>query len=98
MTERRKYTDEFKIEAAELVLSSGRPIAQVAADIGVNDGTLGKWVRKYRLAHPDHFPSGGDKAPVAWEEHQKALAQVAELRKEVEFLGKVSAFFAQRQR
>lgn len=97
MTERRKYTDKFKDDAAELVLSSGRPIAQVAVDIGVNEGTLGNWVRKYREEHPDRF-AGEEKAPVSWEEHQKALAQVAELRQEVEFLGKVSAFFAQKQR
>lgn len=97
MTDRRKYTDKFKVEASELVLSSGRPIAQVAVDIGVNEGTLGNWVRKYREEHPDRF-AGEEKAPVSWEEHQRALAQVAELRQEVEFLGKVSAFFAQKQR
>ncbi|MBD7996460.1 transposase [Arthrobacter sp. Sa2CUA1] len=39
----------------ELVISSGRPIARVAPDIGVNEGTLGTWVRKYRQEHPDRF-------------------------------------------
>ncbi|WP_125614104.1 transposase [Specibacter cremeus] len=39
----RKYTEKFKGEDVQLVITSGRPIAQVAVDIGVNDGTLGNW-------------------------------------------------------
>ncbi|QHK21145.1 transposase [Pseudarthrobacter psychrotolerans] len=35
MSSRRKYSSEFKAEAIELVISSGRPVIQVAADIGV---------------------------------------------------------------
>ncbi|XAS69441.1 hypothetical protein V3C33_09425 [Micrococcaceae bacterium Sec5.7] len=33
MTDRRKYTQRFRDEAVELVISSGRPIAQVCVDI-----------------------------------------------------------------
>ena len=45
MSNRRKFSAEFKAEAVELVISSGRPVVQVSADIGVNEGTLGNWVR-----------------------------------------------------
>ena len=48
MTERKKYSQKYKDDAAELVFSSGRPIAQVCTDIGVNEGTLGNWVRQYQ--------------------------------------------------
>ncbi|WP_194928841.1 transposase [Pseudactinotalea sp. HY158] len=41
---RKKYTDSFKSEAVELVVTSGRPIAEIARDLGVNEGTLGNWV------------------------------------------------------
>ncbi|MGH3306037.1 MAG: transposase, partial [Streptosporangiaceae bacterium] len=30
----RKYTQEYKAEAVELVVSSGRPVAVVARDLG----------------------------------------------------------------
>jgi transposase len=40
MSNRRKFSAEFRAEAAELVVSSGRPIAQVAPEIGVVEGTL----------------------------------------------------------
>lgn len=41
---RRKYTDSYKAEAVELVASSGRPIAEIARELGINEGTLGNWV------------------------------------------------------
>lgn len=97
MTERKKYSQKYRDEAVELVVTSGRPIAQVAVDIGLNVGTLGNWVRRYRKEHPERFASQ-EKEPVSWEEHQEALAENAKLKQEIEFLGKVSAFFAAKQR
>ena len=41
---RRKYTQEYKAEAVELVVHSDRPIVEVARDLGINEGTLGNWV------------------------------------------------------
>ena len=41
---RRKYTPEFKSEAVRLVVDTSRPIAEVAREIGVHEGTLGNWV------------------------------------------------------
>ena len=40
---RTKYTQAYKDEAVELVVSSGRPIAEIARDRGINEGTLGNW-------------------------------------------------------
>jgi transposase len=42
-TERRKYTEEFKREAVRLMESSGKPIAELARDLGVNDNVLHRW-------------------------------------------------------
>lgn len=41
---RRKFTAEFKAEVVELMINSGRPVAEVARDLGINEGTLGNWV------------------------------------------------------
>lgn len=38
---RVKYTQEYKDEAVEMVVGSGRPIAEIARDLGINEGTLG---------------------------------------------------------
>ena len=40
-------TPEFKDEAVKMVIESSRPVAEVAREIQVNEGTLGNWVRKY---------------------------------------------------
>ena len=45
---RKKYTPEYRQEAARLVIESGRPIAYVAKEIGVAEGLLGKWVKLER--------------------------------------------------
>ena len=40
---RRKFTPEFKDEAVKMVIESSRPVAEVAREIQVNEGTLGNW-------------------------------------------------------
>ena len=45
---RKKYTQEYRQEAARLVIESGRPIAHVAKEIGVAEGLLGKLVKLER--------------------------------------------------
>jgi transposase-like protein len=49
---RRKFTPEFKDEAVKMVIESSRPVAEVAREIQVNEGTLGNWVHKYRSTTP----------------------------------------------
>lgn len=96
MSKREKYSDQFKADAVELVITSKRPVAQVAPELGVNEGTLGNWVRQWKDEHPE--ADRDDRGPVEWVRHEAALAQIAELKRENEFLGKVSAFFAAKQR
>ena len=38
---RRKYTPEFREQAARLVIETGRPVAHVAAEIGIGEPLLG---------------------------------------------------------
>jgi transposase len=44
-----KYSPEFRKDAVSLVLDEGRAIVDVAESLGVNDGTLGNWVRLERI-------------------------------------------------
>jgi transposase len=92
---RRKFSPEFKDEAVKMVIDSSRPIAEVAREIQVNEGTLGNWVNKYRVEHADEEPplSMSDRARLRELERENR-----ELKMKAEFLGKAAAFFAQEYR
>ncbi|CCK55000.1 transposase [Mycobacterium canetti] len=46
MEARRKFDVQFKEGAVRIVRETGKPIAQVARELGISDGTLGNWVRQ----------------------------------------------------
>jgi transposase len=41
---RRKFDREFQEGAVRIVRDTGKPIAQVARDLGINTGTPGNWL------------------------------------------------------
>lgn len=91
----KKYSVDFREQAVRLVLDSSRPIADVARETGVNEGTLSNWVRQYRVAHPVAEQPLTVSERVRLQELEK---EVRELRMKTEFLGKAAAFFAQEYR
>ena len=50
--ERKKYSLEFREQAVRRVIDGSRPVADVAREIKVNEGTLSNWVRVFRDQHP----------------------------------------------
>ena len=52
----RKFTPEFREEAARMVVETSRPIADVARELGINETSLGNWVRAYREKHASDEP------------------------------------------
>ena len=44
--QRRRFDSEFRAGAVRIVKETGRPVAHVARELGVNEGTLGNWVRR----------------------------------------------------
>jgi transposase len=69
---RRKFDRDFKEGAVRLVREAGRPIAQVARDLGIHDGTLANWVSADRRRR--------DEGDGALSEDERA--ELARLRKE----------------
>jgi len=93
MGRRAKYPPEFQQEAVELVVGSGRGIAEVARSLGINDGTLGNWVKVAR----DAKARAGDPEGLSESERvelQRLRKEVVELRTDREILRKAAAYFA----
>ena len=67
----RRFDADFKHGAVQLVFETGKPIAQVARELGIHDGTLGNWV------NADRRREGGDGVL-----SQDERAELARLRKE----------------
>ncbi len=88
---RRRFTDEYKTRAVDLVISDNRTIADVARSIGVHEMTLGKWVKKTKDEGPvtDRVLSEDERA-----ELERLRTENQRLRMEAEFAKKVATWFA----
>jgi transposase len=88
----RKYPPEFRDRAVELVRSTGRPVAQVARELGINTETLRVWVRQEEADRSERF----DRPTTEQNDEVKRLRKEnTELRRANEILKLASAFFAQ---
>jgi len=47
-SKQRTYTPEFREGAVRIVIETGRPIPEVAEELGVHSGTLHRWVSRWR--------------------------------------------------
>lgn len=92
---KRTFSPEFREEAVKLVIETSRPIAAVARELGIGEGTLGNWVAAYRRAHV------GEEPPLTISDRgrlRQLEREARELRMENEFLKKAAAYFARDHR
>ncbi len=92
---RRRFTLEFRIEAAHRVIDSDRSVAEVARDLSLAKETLAKWVREERR----RISAAAEKGEVPLTAAERAELTrlrklVAEQEKDLAFLGKAAAYFA----
>lgn len=87
----KKYPDELRARAVRLVFESGRPIAHVAADLGVHKEALRNWVRQEKADR-------GERTDLLTSEERERLKALErenrELRRANEILKAASAYFA----
>ena len=89
--QKAKYTAEFKEEAVRQVIDRGHSVVDVAKRLGIGDGLLYTWVKKFKAANE----------PVAIDDMKSMQAELnrlkAELRRTTEerdILKKAAAYFA----
>ncbi|MBG6185487.1 transposase [Arthrobacter sp. CAN_A214] len=88
---RREFTPEYKDEAVKLVINTGRPVATVARELGINEASLGRWVNTFKARN--------DTAETVVTESERAellrlRKENADLKLDRAFLKKASLFNA----
>ena len=92
-TPRRKFTKDFKLEAVKMVTEGGLSKAEVSRRLGVDQSSVGNWVKAFRTDGVVAFPGKGRLKPED-EERRRLERENRELRQEIEFLKKSAAYFA----
>ena len=89
---RRRFTDAFKSEAVRLTRESGRPVAQVARELGISDNVLYRW----RSEQQQVEAQGRTRQAVRAERDEltRLTRENETLRRERDFLRRAAAFFA----
>ena len=97
MRKRRRFTAEFKAEVVRLAAGSGKPVAQIARELGIRDQLLHKWKRQAGAqtpggngVNPDHFTQE--------EEIRRLRRDLLRVTEERDILKKATAFFANESR
>jgi transposase len=86
----RRYTPEFKRDAVALYETSGKSIAAVARELGMNDVTLGAWIHDQEKGRrtAESEETAADRAEAA-----RLRKQIKELEDEVEILKRFTAYW-----
>ena len=94
MTTRKKYSQEFKLDAVSLVLEQGYSRAAASRNLDVNPNLLGRWVKEYQEQDEGQAFRGNGKLTAEQEELKSLRAKVKRLEMEREILKKATVFFA----
>lgn len=85
----KRYTEEFKAEAAKQVIDLGRPVREVAERLGVSSYTLYEWVK---IRRKDPGQDLADRSLAA--ENRRLQAELKRVTEERDILKKAAAYFA----
>jgi len=91
MQKRRKYSQEYKQEAVQLVQQSNIPLAQVAKNLGINPNNLRRWGEEISAGGKTAFPGNGTPRDQELARLKRELQQV---KQERDFLKEAAAYFA----
>lgn len=93
---RREHSEEYKAEAVRLMRHSGKPVSQVARELGVNPSLLYRWESEQAQAQQVGTTRAGLKGERA--ELSRLRAENARLKQELDFLKEAAAYFARERK
>lgn len=91
MKTRRKYDEQFKRDAVNLLASSNKTLSQVASDLGIKYDLLSRWRKENNEAGKQAFVGNGKTRD---EEMSRLRKELAEAKLERDILKKAVAIFS----
>ena len=91
--DRKRYSREFKLEAVRQVNELGKPVTEIARELGISVHLLYRWRDEVQNEGKEAFPGKGHLGH-AQEELDKLRRENARLREERDILKKAAAYFA----
>lgn len=96
MTRKRKrYDRQFKIAAAQVVLSGDMTVRELSEELRIKNSTLRRWAQEYESMGEGAFPGNGSPKVNKDYEIVKLRKRIEELEQENELLKKFRAFLSQ---
>src|SRR5215472_2909224 len=87
------YTREFKEEAVRLAQTSGKPIPQVARELGISDISIHQWRKELAQHGKAAFPGSGHQTALE-EENRRLKRELERVQQERDILKKVVSIFS----
>ena len=94
----RKYSQEFKLEALELLKRGDKSAGQLERELGITPGLLLKWRSRYQVVEKDGQPAqiGPSDLEAAKAEIRRLQRELAHVEEEREILKKVVNIFSRK--
>lgn len=86
---RKRYPEEFKVEAVKQVVDRGHSVADVASRLGMTTHSLYAWIKKFGPDSTEHKAKADEAAEI--KRLKKELKRVTDER---DILKKAAAYFA----
>ena len=91
---RRRYTAEFKKEAARMILIDGTPVRELSEQLGVPEGVLYTWKSKHLDELEALNPTGATSPKALAAENTELRKELAKARRMNEILKKTVGYFS----
>jgi transposase len=91
MRKRKRYNEEFKLQALKRVDEPGVTAALVAEELGISTRQLSRWRDMYKTDGKDAFPGQGNSRD---EDITRLKRELVQVKKERDFLAEAARFFA----
>jgi transposase len=93
MSERKRYSREFKLEAVRLLKQSDQPVTEIARELGIRRNLLYKWRDTLSEKGEASFPGSGRKRDFE-RENAELRRELERVKEERDILKKAAAYFA----